>query len=58
MGDSFVTSCCEKSTNHFLFVQRFFTILLKILIYYQYTTGAVEETDAVELFADDPTVYL
>lgn len=47
---------CIKYTVCFWRIQKFFIILLKAMLYYKYTAGEVEKTDAVEDSADDPTV--
>ena len=39
-------------------VHQFFTIRLLDLLYCKYKDETVGETDAVEIFADNPTVYL
>jgi len=38
--------------------QGFFTNLASDMVEYTYSTESVEEADAVEDFADNPTVYL
>ena len=40
------------------YVYRFFTIFRSYLVKYRYTVDEVRETDAAEISADNPTVYL
>ena len=47
----------KAERKNFDSVHQFFTIRRENLVYLSYKDGAVGETDAVEISADNPTAY-